>query len=246
MQNENNIYLSVVIPARNEEEKIGKTLEVIYSYLNKKPFVSEIIVCENNSTDNTASIVEQKIKEIKNLRILKMKEPGKGATVQKGMLDAKGQIRLFTDADNSTDISHFDKIEPLFNEGFDVVIGSRNSWDVPGAIQAVSQSFVKRLGGILGNLFIQFLVLPGIWDTQCGFKAFKKEAAEKIFSKTLIKKWGFDVEALALARRFGFKIGIVPVYWINNPASKVNLKTYFQVLKETIEVRLNLWLKKYD
>jgi len=245
MDNEE-IYLSVIIPAKNEEKTIGKTIESVSSYLSKQPFDSEIIVCDNGSTDNTRAAVEEKTKIIGNLKIIEMNVLGKGGAVKEGMLSARGKIRLFTDADNSTDISHFDKMKPFFDEGCEVVICSRHPWDAPGARQAVSQPFYRRLPGILGNLFIQILVLPGIWDTQCGFKAFRDFAALKIFSQLTISGWGFDVEILSMARAFGYKTAIAPAYWINSPDSKVNFKSYLQVLLETVKVRLNLWSGKYD
>src|SRR3989344_7271195 len=117
MDNEE-IYLSVIIPAKNEEKTIGKTIESFSSYLSKQPFDSEIIVCDNGSTDKTRAAVEEKTKTIGNLKIIEMNVPGKGGTVKEGMLSAKGKIRLFTDADNSTDISHFDKMKPFFDEGY--------------------------------------------------------------------------------------------------------------------------------
>lgn len=243
--NSQEIYLSVIIPARNEEKKIGETIKNISSYLSKQPFDSEIIVCDNGSTDNTRFAVEEEIKTIRNLKIIGMNVPGKGGTVKMGMLEAKGKIRLFTDADNSTDISHFDKMKPFFDNGYEVVICSRHPWDASGARQAVSQPFYRRIPGILGNLFIQILVLPGIWDTQCGFKAFRDYAAREIFSRQKISGWGFDIEALALAKRFGYKTAIAPAYWINSPDSRVNFRSYLQVLFETIQVRLNLWLGRY-
>ncbi|MBI1956920.1 MAG: hypothetical protein HYS44_00465, partial [Candidatus Niyogibacteria bacterium] len=168
-----------------------------------------------------------------------------GDAVKTGMLRAKGEIRLFTDADNSTDIAHFDKMHPLFDTGYDVVIGSRHPWDAVGATQAVSQPWYKRVMGMAGNLFIQLVAVWGIWDTQCGFKAFRDTAAEKIFSRQRIPGWGFDIEALALARKFDYRIGIIPVHWVNDPESHVRLSGYFQVLWETANVRLNLWLRRY-
>ncbi len=184
--------------------------------------------------------------EIKNLRVIDRKENhGKGYTVKEGMLAANGKIRLFADADNATDISHFEKMRPLFDKGFDVVICSRDEKDAKGAKQAVSQPWHKRMMGNMGNLFIQLVAVRGIWDTQCGFKAFRDHAAKEIFSRSLIDRWGFDIEVLALARALKYKIGIVPAHWINDPKSLVSLWAYFQVLLETIKIRKNLMSGKY-
>ena len=231
------IYLSIVIPAYNEEERIGKTLRRVDAYLKEQVFSAEIIVVIDGAKDDTAHVVRGLQSEIANLHIIDRKENrGKGYTVREGMLAAKGEIRLFTDADNSTDISHFDKMRPLFSKDYDVVICSRDKKDVAGATQAVPQSFLKRQLGNMGNLFIQLFAVRGIWDTQCGFKAFRAEAAERIFSRAKIDRWGFDVEVLALARKFCYKIGMVPAYWINDPKSHVKLSGYLQVLWETLKI----------
>lgn len=238
------VYLSVIIPAYNEEERIGKTLRRVDAYLKEQVFPAEIIAVIDGAKDNTAKAVSDLQSEILNLRLIDRKENrGKGYTVREGMLAAIGEIRLFTDADNSTDISHFDKMKLLFQQArlpngqdYDVIICSRDKKDAAGATQAVPQSFFKRQLGNLGNLFIQFFAVRGIWDTQCGFKAFRAEAAERIFSRAKIDRWGFDVEALVLARKFGYKIGIVPAYWINDPKSHVKLSGYLQVLLETLKI----------
>ena len=239
------VYLSIIIPAYNEEERIGKTLEAISSYLTRQPFNSEIIVSDGGSSDRTIEVVRQKISQIGHLSVISRKNRGKGEGVKDGLLASRGRIRLFTDADNSTDMSHFDKMRPFFDQGYEVVICSRNPKDAPGARQAISQAWYKRLMGNLGNLFIQLVAVRGFWDTQCGFKAYRDFAAEKIFSQQRISGWGFDIEALALARALGYKIGVVPAYWVNDPRSHVKLSGYFQVLWETVKVRLNFWRGKY-
>lgn len=231
------VYLSVIIPAYNEEERIVKTLRRVDAYLKEQVFPAEIIVVIDGAKDNTANMVADLSSVIPNLRVIDRKENrGKGYTVREGMRVAKGEIRLFSDADNSTDISHFDKMKPLFNQGYDVVICSRDKKDAAGATQVVPQSFFKRQLGNMGNLFIQLFAVRGIWDTQCGFKAFRAEAAERIFSRAKIDRWGFDIEVLALARTFGYKIGIVSAHWINDPKSHVKLSGYLQVLWETLKI----------
>lgn len=240
-------YLSVIIPAFNEERRIRNTLEIVDSYLRGKSFSSEILVVDDGSTDATSTVVKSIGPSIPNLTYSGRKENrGKGYTVREGMFRARGDIRIFTDADNSTDISHFDKMIPFFDSSYEVVIGSRNPQDAAGATQAISQPWFKRVLGVSGNLIIQKLALPGIWDTQNGFKAFRRKAAENIFPRARIDGWGFDVEILALARRLGYEIGIVPVNWINNPESRVNFSSYFKVVAETIKVRRNLIMNRYN
>src|SRR3989344_3104795 len=210
------VYLSVIVQAYNEENRIQKTLQRFQEYFSTQPYNYEIIVVNDGSRDKTAEIAEYMRGEIKNLRVIDRKQnKGKGFSVREGVLKSFGKIRLFADADNATDISHFDKMRPFFDKGYDVVITSRNSKDAVGAKQFVSQPWHKRLLGNLGNLYIQKLAVRGIWDTQCGFKAFRDYAAEKIFNISKIDGWAFDVEALALARKFNFKIAVIPANWVN-------------------------------
>ena len=240
-------YLSVIIPAYNEEKRITKTLNAISSYLQKQPYTYEVIVVVDGAKDGTADIARDFTVQIPNLKVIdRKKNMGKGYSVKEGMLAAKGKIRLFTDADNSTDISYFEKMKPMFDNGSDVVISSRDSKDAPGAGQEVPQSFVKRMMGNMGNLYIQIIAVPGIWDTQNGFKAFRDYAAEKIFSVSRVNRWAFDVEALALAKKYDYKIGIIPVHWINDPNSRVSMMSYFKVLFDVFKIRLNLIRRKYD
>lgn len=239
----NKPYLSVVIPAYNEAKRIPKTLKAMNEYLKSADFEYEILVVNDGSKDNTAEVVRGMEGEIKNLKLIDNKvNKGKGGVVIQGMLAAQGEIRLFTDADDSTTIDHFAKMRPLFEKGYEVVIGSRA---VKGAVMDPPQPLIRRIPGKVGNLIIQILVLPGIWDTQCGFKAFTAEAAEDIFPIMQIIGWGFDVECLALARRIGFKIKEIPVHWVNDLASHVGASAYLQVLMETIRIRLRLWTGAY-
>lgn len=235
------IYLSVIIPAYNEAERLPKTLRRFNEYFGAEPYSYEILVVNDGSKDRTADIVGSMKKDIKNLRLIdRKKNMGKGYTVKEGMLAAYGKIRLFADADNATDISHFERMRPFFDEGYDIVICSRDPKDAPGAKQAVSQPWWKRLLGNMGNLYIQWMAVPGIWDTQCGFKAFRDHAAEKIFSTAKINRWAFDVEALALAKKFGYKTGIIPANWVNDPKTTVSFMAYFRTLWEVFKIRRSL------
>jgi len=241
------IFLSVIIPAYNEEKRIVKTLRAISSYLENQPYSYEIIVVSDGAKDGTVEAVRNVGRNIPKVQLIDRKEnKGKGYSVKEGMLSARGKIRLFTDADNSTDISNFEKMRPLFDKGYDVVISTRHPRDAKGARQEVSQPWYKRLIGIIGNLYIQMMAVPGIWDTQNGFKAFRDCAAQKIFSRTKINRWAFDVEALNLTRKFKYKIGIIPIYWMNDPRSHVSLAAYFKFLMDVLRMRWNLKRKKYD
>jgi len=240
-------YLSVVIPAYNEAKRLPSTLVDVDRYLSAQKFTYEIIVIDDGSPDHTADIVKKMSPQIKNLKISRSEENhGKGGSVRRGMLLAQGDIRLFTDADNSTSLDQFDKMRPFFSaqgsEHYDVVIGSRS---VRGATLDPPQPFYKRFLGKMGNLMIQLFNLPGIWDTQCGFKAFTAEVAERVFTLSRIRGWGFDIEVLSLARRMGFRIKEVPVHWVNDLDSHVPLSGYLNTLWENAIIRWWLMTDSY-
>lgn len=245
--NEQDVYLSIIIPARNEAARLPKSLYRVHKYLVASNITYEVIVVLDGPTDSTREIVQSLSNPITNLRLLdRTINRGKGYTVREGMLQAKGQIRLFTDADNSTDIAHFDRMKTLFDQGYDIVIASRNAKDAAGAEQAVPQVQYKRVIGQIGNRIVQAVAVPGIWDTQCGFKAFRAEAAERIFRQTTIERWGFDIEVLALAQALNYRIGIIPAHWINDERSHVKPSDYLRVLADTFTVRRNFRLGKYQ
>lgn len=240
------IHLSVIVPAYNEEKRLLKTLAEIDNYLKTKPFESEIIVVSDGSTDRTAEIVSDLINKIKNLRLIKFeKRQGKGFGVKTGMLEAKGEYRIFTDADNSTSINQLEKMWPYFEQGYDVVFGSR---DLKGAVLAVPQPWLRKV--ILGEGFkLLRKIIIGLWgieDTQCGFKCFNEKSARDVFPKITIKRFGFDPEALVVAKKLGYKIKEIPITWMNDIESKVKFKNIIEMFFETIKIRLNLILRKYE
>ena len=247
MENINKTFLSVIIPAYNEASRLPATLVDVDRYLSSQRFSYEIIVVNDGSADNTAEIARRFSLTMRNLRLIDQKvNCGKGAAVRTGMLAANGDTRLFMDADNSTAISEVEKLLPYFSSGlgkYDVVFGSRA---IKGAQMNPPQVFYKRFAGKLGNFFIQLLLLKGIWDTQCGFKCFSEEAAEKIFGITKINHWGFDAESLALAKEFGYTIKEMPIFWVNDVRTHVRLSSYLQVLAETVKVRWWLWRDAYN
>lgn len=237
------IYLSVVIPAYNEEKRLPHTLKAVRAYLERQNYAWEIAVVDDGSKDKTAQLVKEMRVVDPRIRLLQYGENrGKGYAVRHGMTHTTGHYRLFMDADNSTTLDHFEKFLPFFDMGFDVVIGSR---DVQGAEIEVHQAKWKELLGDLGNLWIQFWAVRGIKDTQAGFKVFAGYAADEVFPYLTIDRWGFDVEALAVARQRGYKIAERPIRWINDPDSKVSTGAYVDVLKEVVQVRLNIWRGRY-
>jgi glycosyltransferase involved in cell wall biosynthesis len=239
-------HLSVVIPAYNEGRRLPRTLHSVLPYIAQQSYSVEVVVVDDGSTDSTAELVEAVSIGNPNVRLVRHfdgKNHGKGATVRRGMLEARGEYRLFMDADNSTTIDHLEKFWPWFGQGYDVVIGSR---DIDGADIPVPQSRLKELAGNAGNLIIRWLAVPGIYDTQAGFKMFTRRAAEEIFPRLTLERWGFDIEVLAIARRRGFGIRELPITWRNDTESKVGPGAYVQVLGEVWRIHRNLREGLYD
>jgi glycosyltransferase involved in cell wall biosynthesis len=238
-------YLSIIIPAYNEAERIPQTLIDMDKRLATVDYSYEILVVNDGSTDNTALVVRNMAKIVKNLKLIDLRDnSGKGGTVRQGMLLAMGKIRLFTDADNSTSIDQFEKMMPFFKAGAEVVIGSRA---IKGAELDPPEAWYRRIPGTIGNIVFQLVLgLWGIWDTQCGFKAFTDEAAVKIFGISKIPGWGFDAEILALAKQMGYTIKEIPVHWVNDTRSHVKASAYLKVLGETCIIRWRLWRKEYN
>lgn len=232
------LNISVVIPAYNEEKRLPHTLRATATYLRQHRYNWEILVVNDGSHDKTAELVQAYSIEEKRVKLLQYgQNRGKGYAVRYGMMHATGDIQVFMDADNSTSIDHIEKFIPYTTKGFDVVIGSR---DVAGADISVHQPKWKELLGDLGNIWIQCWAVPGIKDTQAGFKLFTKKASKDVFQYLTIDRWGFDVEALAVARMKGYKISEQPITWINDPNSKVAASAYLEVLKEVVQVRINM------
>ena len=239
-----NVRLSVVIPAYNEENRLPKTLKAVDEYLRTQSYEYEILVVNAGSTDRTKELVQGAMRNVQNLNIMDVENRGKGYAVKEGMLRARGQYRMFMDADNSTSIDQIEKMWPEFERGFDVVIGSR---DIKGAVIAVPQVWWRRRLGDVFNLIVQLCSgLWGIWDTQCGFKGFTGKAAQVIFSRSTINQWAFDVEVLVIARKFGYRIKEVPITWKNDPESKVRLKGMIQMLLEVLQISMNNMSGKYN
>ncbi len=221
-----------------------KTLKSVVEYLQRQSFSWEVAVVNDGSSDRTADVVREASVHEPQIKLLQYGENrGKGYAVRFGMTHVSGQFRLFMDADNSTTIDQSEALLAYFPMGYEVVIGSR---DVAGAEIPVHQAWWKERLGDLGNLWIQLWAVRGIKDTQAGFKIFTAEAAEAVFSKLTLDRWGFDVEALAVARRLGYKIAERPIKWVNDANSKVSARAYLDVLGEVVQVRLNMWKGAYD
>ena len=232
-QPERAVYLSVVIPAWNEEKRIGSTLVEVGKYLKGKSFASEIVVVDDGSVDRTSELASEALSRRVPFRIIRLEtNRGKGHAVKEGVLAAAGDVILFSDADLSTPIEEFEKFLPWLEWGDDVIIGSRalKESDV-----RVHQNPLRQTMGKLFNVLVRLFVLEGIRDTQCGFKAFKRPAAVDLFSRLTTEGFAFDVEILVLARRLGYQIREVPVVWKNSPPSRVRL------MKSSARMVRELW-----
>jgi dolichyl-phosphate beta-glucosyltransferase len=227
--------LSVIIPAYNEEKRIEKTLLEVDAFLEKQAYDYEIIVVDNNSTDKTSEVVKRlESTTVQNAKVILETTKGKGAAVRRGMLESQGDYTVFMDADNATPISEIDKFWPYLQEGNEVVIGSR--YVDPSTVK-IKQPFYRIMLSRMSNILIQLLLVPHIKDTQCGFKAFKGEAAKQIFKHVTIFGWAFDMELLAIALKLSYRIKEVPVSWEEHGGSHVPLKAYIQSLIDLLRIK---------
>ncbi|MFA5089603.1 MAG: dolichyl-phosphate beta-glucosyltransferase [Candidatus Omnitrophota bacterium] len=239
------LSVSVVIPAYNEEKRISKTLPVIDAYFSSKGLSFEVIVVDDGSKDNTVGVVERFIKDRNNVKLLKNgNNRGKGYSVKKGMLEARGENILFSDADLATPIQEYEKLAGWLQRGCDIAIGSRKIKDSNVLTPA---SWSRRFVGVLAHVFISLLGLkPDIVDTQCGFKVFKKETARHIFSRQILDGGMFDVEIIYIAIRNNFKVKEVPVSWEHKDGSTINvLKCILFDPWDLIRVKINYFLGRY-
>ncbi|MBI2122177.1 MAG: glycosyltransferase family 2 protein [Candidatus Sungbacteria bacterium] len=245
------MFLSWIIPAYNEEKRIEKTLFEVDAYLMSKNFPGgyEIIVVDSSSTDNTADLVRKLSSRIPRLSLRIVDNKGKGWAVHEGMLNSSGDMRIFSDADNSVSPDQLNGFIPFLCAGakkdtcFDVVIGSI---EAGGATIEENAQWYRRALGRISKLIIR--IVSGLWeirDTQRGFKLFSKRAAEAVFTRQTIFAWGFDIEVLLVAKRRNFAIKEVPVKWINAGDSKVSIGAYVSTFKELLQIKWNDTRGKY-
>ena len=238
------IHLSVVIPAYNEEKRIGNTLLDIDRYLSKRDYSYEIIAVNDGSKDKTAQIIKKFTNLVKNLKLIDNYENhGKGWVVRQGMLEAQGKYRIYLDADNAISMDQIENFWPWLDQDYDIIIGSI---EVKGAKIEEHAAWYRRLLGKWSKYLIRLLTIWEIHDTQRAFKLFPAKVAEDIFSRQTIERWGFDIEILVIAKKLGYKIKELPVTWINPGESKVTLKSYWRTLKELLKIKWNLIIGKYD
>lgn len=212
-------YLSIIIPAYNEEERLPPSLEKIDKFFQEQDYFSEVIVVENGSSDNTLRIAQDIADEMPSLRVYHEKARGKGLAIKRGMLEASGKYRFLCDADLSMPIDQVNRFLPPALKTVDVAIGSR---EVPGS-RRFDEPAYRHLIGRVFNTMVRWLLLPGLQDTQCGFKCFRDEVAEIVFPLQSLDGMSFDAEVLYIARKKGFNIVEVPIDWYHDPDSRVRL-----------------------
>ena len=235
---------SIVIPAYNEGVRIKLTLQKIFSWAERCGQSIEVIVVNDGSRDATVEIVNEYAEKHPFVRLLHNPgNRGKGYSVRNGMLRAHGDVLLFTDADLSSPIEEADKLFAAIASGADIAIGSR--W-LKTELQIQKQPLYRQLFGRLFNLTLRLVLGLRFKDTQCGFKAFSRQAAQAIFPRQNIERWGFDPELLYLARRLGFQTVEVPVAWAHREGTRLSpLRDGFRMLGELLWIRWNSWSGKY-
>jgi glycosyltransferase involved in cell wall biosynthesis len=236
--------LSLIIPALNEQARLPYTLSEIERYLCREQIDAEVIVVDNGSRDATSAIVQTAATRFPRIRLLRTDRRGKGLAVRTGALAAGGEVVIFGDADLSWSVEDLSRFMDLVNpDSAPVVIGSREGF---GA-RRIGEPSYRHLMGRVFNRVVQALAVPGIEDSQCGFKAFSHEAARAIFTRQRVDDWGFDVEILFLARRLGYKVDVVPLQWEHKQNSRVSpIWDSLLMLSDVVRVRINAWRGYYD
>jgi len=239
--------LSIVIPAYNEEARLPRGLALIRDYLASRKMgadEAEIIVVDDGSTDGTAQIVQEWSHQLPSLRLVSNgQNRGKGYSVRHGMLEARGRIALFTDADLSAPIEEADKLFAALKTGNHVAIGSRA---LDRSLISTHQSKLRELAGIIFNGFVRFFTALPFHDTQCGFKAFVGEPSRIVFEQQRIERFGFDPEILFLAKRHGLRAVEIPVRWAHDPATKVHVvRDSLLMFSDLVVIRWNCLLGRY-
>lgn len=232
----NTPFLSLILPAHNEAERLPQALKQLQNFIDQQAYDCEVLLIENASTDDTAAIANEFQIEFPQLKIIRLGQPGKGNAIRAGMLAATGQYRFMADVDFSMPVEEIRKFLPPELPKPQVTIASREK---PGS-KRIGEPFYRHLIGRVFNFFVRILVLPGLQDTQCGFKCFSADAAERIFPRQTLEGWSFDVEVLAIARELGFEVVEVPITWMYQPGSRISiLKDSWRMFGDLLVIRSN-------
>jgi glycosyltransferase involved in cell wall biosynthesis len=229
-------FLSIVIPAHNEENRLPGTLEQIFRFLEKQSFSCEVLVVENGSTDNTYEIARKYASSHANLHVIQNDWRGKGLAIRRGVQEAHGEYLFFCDADLSMPIDEVDKFLPPQADHFDIAIASR---EVAGAVR-YDEPWHRHLMGRVFNTIVRVLAVPRLQDTQCGFKMFRAEAAEVLFPLQTMDGWSFDVEILYAAQRRGYRIIEIPIHWYYKANTRIKpVRHSIEMFAEVLKIRRN-------
>lgn len=235
--------LSIVVPAFNEALRLPPSLQALQAYLETLDAPAEVLVVDDGSSDDTAAVVHAWARTWPSVRLIAQPHRGKGAAVRAGMLEARGDYVALADADFAMPAAEFARFMPALREGCDLAIGSR---EVPGA-QRFDEPAYRHLMGRVFNRLVQLLLLPGIEDTQCGFKLFRREAAADLCQQQTIDGWGFDVELLVIARLRGYRIREIPIPWHCIPGSRVRpVRDTIAMVAELLRIRANARRGRYS
>lgn len=239
----NSPFLSVIIPAYNEENRLPRTLEQVSTFLKNQSYQAEVLVVENGSTDSTLAAARAFAEHYPNLRIYQEPHSGKGLAVRRGVNEARGEYLFLCDADLSMPVEEIAKFLPPALTDFDVAIASR---EAPGAVRYNEPAY-RHLTGRVFNTLIRWLVLPKIQDTQCGFKCFRAQTVRPLFEAQTLMGWSFDVEILFLAHRRGLRVREIPIHWYYNGESKVSiLRDSLRMFLDLLLIRRNARRGLYD
>jgi dolichyl-phosphate beta-glucosyltransferase len=239
---ERNPDISLILPAYNEEGRLPATLTAIRGWIEAQTAVCEVIVVDNGSTDQTVHVAETAMQGLPHFRLLRTDRRGKGLAVRMGVLAARGSVVIFGDSDLSWPVTELARFPELINRTTAIAIGSREGH---GA-RRVGEPLYRHVMGRVFNMIVRYLAVPGVVDTQCGFKAFRRDAAHAIFECQMIDGFGFDVELLFLARRFGYDVREVPLHWEHKDSSRVEpVRDSLRMLMDVLTIRRNSLFGRY-
>ena len=236
-------FLSIIIPAHNEANRLPDTLAQVFGFLQKQTFPSEVIVVENGSSDKTFEIAQGFAAQHANLRVIQNDWRGKGLAIQRGIKEAQGEYLFLCDADLSMPIAEISKFIPPQLQKVDIAIASR---EAPGAVR-YHEPYYRHFTGRVFNTLIRLLVLPTLQDTQCGFKCIRADVARDIFRYQTLTGWAFDVEMLFIARHHRYQVVEIPIHWYFNADSKISvLRDSLRMFLDLLVIRRNARRGLYD
>ena len=236
-EKQNDVFISIIVPAYNEEKSLGLTIEKIVHYLNKQNYTWELIIVDDGSTDNTVNIAKDKKSKThkSNIQIIELSHAGKGWAIKNGMLRSNGSLKFMCDADLSMPIENLQNFIINFDSKSEIIIGSREL----KSSQRHGESIFRKLRSKIFNSIVRILLPIPFKDTQCGFKCFKKDTAEKLFNLQQIKGFSFDVEILYLANKFGIKTTEMPIAWEHKNQSQINsIRDSLKMLLDVLKIRI--------